>query len=352
MTVAQRTPPRPLLPVLARIALGLGLVIAGAGLTVQNVRVTPAPGMKAVQTPLNLPLEGAGALNVRLEGNRTDLTVAGLPWPGRAALTGEARHRLRNPLKVSTVREGRTLSVDLRLNVQPVDRGVIQMDSWRVQHKLSAQLSRWVPVSLSTDAGSGQTRLNLHALRVRSLNVRSRFGLIRATLPERQSGPLTFVTVGGAVTLRAPAAWRAPALRVNTEGGDVDLHLGAARVEAVHIGTRSGDVTGELPRADHQSVTTGTGDLDLTLPDGAAGTLDLRAEEGRVTLSLPPGVRTRIRLTDRTRLGLPRHLIRQGNAAATDRGALSDPDLDLFIDARQGSLTLREPPSPEGVPEP
>lgn len=352
MTVAQRTPPRPLVPVLARIALGLGLVAAGAGLSTRHLRVTPAPGMQTVQTPLNLPLRGAGALNVHLEGDRTDLNVAGLPWPGRSALVGEARHRVRNPLKVSTVREGRGLNVNVRLNVQPVAVGVIQMDSFQVQHRLNTQLSRWVPVSLTTDTYSGDTALDLHALRVRALSVRSSFGAVRATLPERQSGPLTFVTLGGTVTLRAPAAWRAPALRVNTEGGDVGLRLGAARVEALNIGTRSGDVTGELPRADHQSVTTGTGDLNLTLPDGAAGTLDLRAEEGRVTLSLPPGTRTRVRSTDRTRLSLPRSLPRQGNTAATGPDALSAPDLDLFIDARAATVTVRPPPLPEGEVQP
>lgn len=347
---ATRPPARPLAPVLARIALGLGLAAGGVALGWLGARVTPTPGLNAVQTPLNLPLDGAGALEVRLEGDRTDLNVAGLPWPGRAALSGSATHRERNPLVLETKRADGTLSADLRLNVRPLDEGVIGVGTPSLQHKLDTQLSRAVPVTLTTEAGSGDTRLDLHALRVRALNVRSGFGAVVATLPQRQSGPLTFVTLGGDVTLRAGPEWRSPALRVNTEGGDVTLDLGSARSDALNIGTRSGDVTGSLPRGDHQSVTTGSGDVTLTVPDGAAGSLDLRSEAGDVTLSLPPGVRARVRFSGRTSLKLPRGLSRQGNTAATDPEALQTPDLDLFLDAPSASLTLREPLPPEGEP--
>lgn len=352
MTVAQRTPPRPLLPVLSRIALGLGVAVAGLGLAATHLRVVPTPGLKAVQTPVDLPLGGAAALNVRLTSNRADLTVGGVPWPGRAALTAHARHRERNPLRVETAREGRTLSADLGLPVRALDEGLIPLNSLPLQHKLDALLARSVPVTLTTETYSGDTALDLHALRVRSLGTRTSLGDVRATLPERQSGPLTFVTLGGDVTLRASSMWRAPSLRVNTEGGDVSLDLGEARTEALNIGTRSGDVTGTLPRADHSSVATASGDLDLTVPEGAAGTLDLRAEGGSVTLSLPPGVDIRVRFTDRAELDLPRGLRRQGNTVATSGRALTDPDLDLFLDAPSAALTLRGPPSENPAPAP
>ena len=352
MTVAQRTPPRPLLPVLSRIALGLGVVGAGLLLAGSNLRTIPTPGLKAVQTPVDLPLGGAAALNVRLSSNNADLTVGGVPWPGRSALTAHARHRERNPLRVETGREGRTLSADLGLHVRALDEGLIPINSLPLQHKLDALLARSVPVTLTTESYSGDTALDLHALRVRSLNTRTSLGDVRATLPERQSGPLTFVTLSGDVTLRASSAWRAPSLRVNTESGDVALDLGEARAEGVNVGTRSGDVTGRLPRADHSSVTTASGDLDLTVPEGAAGTLDLRAEGGAVTLSLPPGVGVRVRFTERAELDLPRGLRRQGNTVATTRRALTDPDLDLFLDAPSAHLTLRGFPSENPAPEP
>lgn len=353
MTAAQRPPARPLGPVLGRLGLGLGLAALGLGLGWWGLRVTPTPGLTAVETPLSLPLNGAGTLDVQLTGDRTALTVAGIAWPGREALTGRALHRERNPLKVQTRRgDGGALAAELRLDVRPLEEGVLRLGTPALQHRLEVQLTRSVPVTLSTDTAVGNTRLDLHALRVRALSVRGGFGDVVATLPERQSGPLTFVTLGGGVSLRAGAGWRSPALRVNTESGDVRMELGAARSEALTIGTRSGDVVGELPRADHHSVTTGTGSVELILPDGAAGTFDVRSEGGAVSLSLPPGVRTRVRFTDRTGLTLPPGLRRQGNAAATDAGALQAPDLDLFLDAPTATLTRRAPPPPEGDPRP
>ncbi|MEW6421188.1 MAG: hypothetical protein AB1511_05610 [Deinococcota bacterium] len=348
MTVAERTPPRPLAPVLKRIALGLALVAGGAFVGWQGKQVVPTPGLNVVQTPLNLPLRGAQALNVRLEGNFTDLHVAGLAWPGRAALRGSATHRERNPLQVQVAREGGTLNADLRLDVQPLDEGVIRLGTPSLQHKLETQLSRAVPITLTTDTYSGDTRLDLHALRVWSLNVRSAFGRVVVTLPERQSGPLTFVTLGGDVTLHARPTWRAPALRVNTESGDVRLDLAAARVESLSVGVLSGDVTGWLPRTGRTTVASGHGDVNLNLPDGATGTFDFRSEGGRVALTVPRGIALRLRFTDRTDLHLPPGLRRQGNTAASDAHALNDPDLDLFIDAPSADLTLRGP-APEGA---
>lgn len=353
MTVAERTPPRPLAPVLGRIALGLGLVAGGAVLAGQGGHVIPVPGLNAVRTPLNVPLRGAAALNVRLEGDRTDLHIGGLPWPGREALTGSALHRERNPLRLEVTREGRTLNVDARLNVKPLREGVIGVRTPPLQHKVEVQLSRGVPVTLTTDSYSGDTRLDLHALRMRALNVRSGFGEVVATLPERQSGPLTVVTLGGDVTLHARSLWRAPALRVNTENGDVRLDLAPARVESLSIGVLTGDVTGSLPRTERVSVASGQGNVDLSLPDGAAGTLDLRSEGGQVALTVPREVSLRVRFTDRTALHLPPGLRRQGNTAATDARALQSPDLDLFIDAPRADLTLRDAETaPEGDPAP
>lgn len=353
MTVARRPPDRPLPPVLARIALGLGLAALGAALGWRGTRVTPTPGLNTVQTPLRVPLAGADALNVRLEGDRTTLLVGGLAWPERAALVGTATRRERNPLELATFRQEGTLHAELRLKVRPLNEGVIRGGTAPLQHRLDVGLTRGVPVTLTTDSSSGGVRLDLHALRLRALNVRSRFGDVTATLPDRQSGALTFVTLGGDVTLRAPPEWRSPALRVNTESGGVRLLLGTARAEAVNVGTRSGDVTGELPRAARLSVTTGSGDVDLNVPDGAAGTLDFRSEGGRVRLQVPRGLSTRVRFTDRNTAALPEKWLRQGNTAASEPRALDAPDLDLFIDARASDLSLRDPDTtPEGDPPP
>lgn len=352
MTIARRPPDRPLPPVLARIALGLALVAGGVGLGWQGAQVTPTPGLSTVRTPLRVPLAGANSLNVRLEGDRTTLLVGGLAWPERAALVGTATRRERNPVELATIRQEGTLHTNLRLNVRPLNEGVIRGGTTPLQHKLDVGLTRGVPVTLSTDSYSGDARLDLHALRLRALSVRSSFGDVTATLPGRQSGPLTFVTLGGDVDLRARPEWRSPALRVNTESGDVRLALGSARTEALNLGTRSGDVTGELPRVDRLSVTTGSGDVDLNLPDGAAGTFDFRSEgaddAGGAARPLHPGPLHRPQY-GRAAGGW----LRQGNTAASTSRALDAPDLDLFIDARVSDLATRDPgTSPEGDPTP
>ncbi|MEF2279278.1 DUF4097 family beta strand repeat-containing protein [Deinococcus sp. YIM 134068] len=347
MTVARRPPDRPLPPVLARIALGLFVVAGGGVLGWNGTRITPVPGLNTVQTPLRVPLAGAEALDVRLEGDRTALLVSGLAWPERAALVGTATRRERNPVSLGTQRRAGTLQAGVQLNVKPLGGGVVR-NTAGLQHRLDVGLTRGVPVTLSTDTYSGDTRLDLHALRLRALNVRSRFGDVTATLPGRQSGALTFVTLGGDVTLRARPEWRSPALRVNTESGDVSLELGTARAEAVYVGTRSGDVTGELPRGERLSVTTGSGDVSLSVPDGAAGSLDVRSEAGRVSLRLPRGLSIRVRFTDRHAAELPSGWVRQGATAASDPEALETPDLDLFLDAQSSRLTLRDPDLPEG----
>ncbi|WP_027459537.1 DUF4097 family beta strand repeat-containing protein [Deinococcus murrayi] len=343
MSTPTRPPARPLSPVLARIALGLGLVAAGGALTWAGWRVTPAPGLNVRETPLSVPLAGATALGVQLAGDRTALGVAGLPWPGREALTGRATHRERNPLRVQTSREGGRLRVSVRLNVAPLGEGVVNLNPHPVPHRLDVQLSRGVPLRLEAGTASGELRLDLHALQVRELTARTHSGALTATLPALESGPLTLATASGAVTLRAPAAWRAPTLSVSTGSGPVTLRLGEARARRLTVSTQSGDVTGELPRGEAGTVTSTSGDLALRLPDGAAGTLTLRTTSGEVRLSLPPDTSARVRLVGGEWLDPPGDLLRRGNVAATDPAALTDPDLDLRVEAPRLRLVRRLP---------
>lgn len=350
MTAPTRPPARPLAPVLARIALGLGLVAAGAGLTWAGWRVTPIPGLSVRETPLEVPLNGASALAVRLTGDRTDLAVAGLPWPGRAALVGRATHRERNPLRAQTSREGATLRADVRLNVAPLSDDRVNLNTPAVQHRLDVQLSRGVPLTLGAETASGNLRLDLHALRVRELTARTRSGSLVATLPAGESGPLTLGTASGSMTLRAPAAWRAPALAVTTGSGAVTLRLGEAWARQVTVTTASGDVTGALPRGETGRVASGSGDLALRLPDGAAGTLTLRTTSGEVRLSLPPDTSARVRLVGGRLLDPPGDLLRQGDVIATDPAALTDPDLDLRVEAPRLRLARRVPDTEGDTP--
>lgn len=343
MTAPTRPPARPLAPVLARVALGLGLVAAGAGLTWAGWRVTPIPGLSVRETPLEVPLAGASALAVGLAGDRTAIGVAGLPWPGREALTGQATHRERNPLRVQTSRGGGLLRVGVRLDVAPLNDDRVNLNTPPVGHRLDVQLSRGVPLTLRAETASGDLRLDLHALRLRELTARTRSGALTATLPAAPSGPLTLSTASGAVTLRAPAAWQAPSLGVTTGSGAVTLRLGEARAGRLTVTTQNGDVTGELPRGEAGTVTSTSGDLALRLPGGAAGTLTLRTASGEVRLSLPPGTSARVRLVGGELLDPPGDLLRQGNVIATGPAALTRPDLDLRVEAPRLRLARRLP---------
>ena len=89
-------PPRPLLPVLARMALGLSLAALGGVLAWQGVTFRPTPGLATVQTPLEVPLDGPGpgdlasAANLRFESDRSSIHLAPLRRQSPALLRGEA----------------------------------------------------------------------------------------------------------------------------------------------------------------------------------------------------------------------------------------------------------------------
>ena len=102
-------------------------------------------------------------------------------------------------------------------------------------------------------------------------------------------------------------------------------------------------MTGELPRGKVGRVTSTSGDLALRLPDGAAGTLSLPTTSGEVRLSLPPDTSARVRLVGGRLLDPPGDLLRQGDVIATDPAALTDPDLDLRVEAPRLRLARRLP---------
>ncbi|WP_235514570.1 DUF4097 family beta strand repeat-containing protein [Deinococcus sp. Leaf326] len=331
-------PPRPLLPVLARMALGLALASVGGLLMWQGLNFRPTPGLATVTTPAEVPLDGplpldyADTATVSLAGDRSDLNVFPLPAGSPDLLRGDARHRRRNLLEVSVGREGRAVQAELALYVQDLQRGGVVAPE-PVQHRLSVGLTRAVPLTLSTLTSGGDQRLDLRSLRLRALTVRSDSGDLDLTLPAQPGGPLALITRRGAVQVTAPAGASPEALRVNGQSGDLTLALGGARLDALSAGTLGGDVTLTLPtRVNRGSVTTQSGDVEVTARSGTSGNLDIRTQSGGVTLHVPATLRVRVRFTGRDALLLP-----PGTPPATA------PDLDVFVDAPPGSFTLRVP---------
>lgn len=331
-------PPRPLLPVLARMALGLALASAGGLLVWQGLDWRPTPGLETVTTPAEVPLDGplpldyADAATVNLAGDRSDLNVSPLAAGSPDLLRGEARHRRRNPLGVSVSRDGRAVQADLSLYVKDLQRGGVVAPE-PVQHTLSVGLSRAVPLTLGTLTSGGDQQLDLRGLRLRALTARSDSGDLTLTLPAQPGGPLALITRRGEVQVSAGPGASPEALRVNGQSGDLKLALGGARLDALSAGTLGGDVTLTLPaRVNRGSVTTQSGDVEVTALSGTSGNLDIRTQSGEVTLGVPAGLRVRVRFTGRETLVLP-----PGTPPATA------PDLDVFVDAPPGNFTLRAP---------
>ncbi len=333
--------PRPLLPVLARMALGLGLAGLGGVLTWQGAEVRPTPGMGTTTTPVRVALDGprpsdlAAAATLQISGDRSSVSVDSLAAGSALLVGGHVTHRERNPVELRSDRVGRQVKVTLALTVQPTDRpGMIVSGPEPVQHVIALQLSRAVPVTLSARTVSGDQTLDLSALTVRGLNLRTVSGDQTVTLPARTAGPAALVSTSGNIRVTAARGAVPEALRVNSVGGDQVLNLAGARVGTLGLGTASGDIDltlpAEVPRA---AVTTASGDVTVTARPGTRGNLDVRTQGGDVTLRVPAGLRLRVRFTDRDTVSLPR-----GLPPATA------PDLDVFVDAPSGNFTLDSTP--------
>lgn len=335
---ADPTRPRPLLPVLARMALGLGLALVGAALLWHGSTLRPIPGLLVSRTPFSVPLDGklpldlATSAGLRFGSDRGNLTLGPLPAGSPDLLRGEAKHRARNPLSLDTRRLGHDVQFGAWLAVRDLyERGTVTVsDPQPVQHELSARLSPALPLTLNTETSVGAQTLDLTGLRLRGVTVRSDRGDLRLRLPGRPGGPYAVITRAGSVTVRVSPGAAPEAVRVNAREGDLDLDLGGARTEALGVGNLGGDVALTLPaQLSRGSVTTTTGDVSVTARPGTRGNLDLRTQSGAVTLRLPRTLRTRVRFTDRETLVLP-----QGTPPATA------PALDIFVDAPEESFRL------------
>ena len=190
---ADPTRPRPLLPVLARMSLGLGLALCGAALLWQGSTLRPIPGLVVSRTPFSVPLDGklpldlATSAALRFGSDRGSLTLGPLPPGSPDLLSGAAKHRARNPLSLDTRRLGHAVQFGAWLAVaNPYERGTVTVsDPQPVQHELTARLSPEVPLTLSTETSVGAQTLDLTGLRLRGVTVRSDRGDLRLRLPGR-----------------------------------------------------------------------------------------------------------------------------------------------------------------------
>ncbi|CAM3899419.1 DUF4097 family beta strand repeat-containing protein [Deinococcus frigens] len=328
---------RPLTSVLSRMALGLLIAAAGALLTWQGATVRPTPGMGAETTPVRVALDGpqpgdlARSATLKIDGDRTNLTLGPLPAGSALAVGGQVTHRLRNPVQVSVSRAGNQLDFGLTLRVQSLERpGVTVAYPEPVQHVIDLKATRSIPLTLSARTVGGNQTLDLSPLRLRALNVRSVSGDLSVTLPARAGGPFALVSTSGDIAVTAPPGAAPEAVRVNTVSGDLRLNLAGARTGTLGAGTTGGNVTLTLPATfSRGTLTTASGEVTATAPAGTRGNLDIRTQSGEVTLRAAPGLKLRVRFTDRDTLTLP-----AGQPSA------DAPELDVFIDAPGDNFAL------------
>ncbi|PTA66681.1 hypothetical protein C8263_16610 [Deinococcus arcticus] len=319
------------------MALGLALAALGLGLAWHGAERTLTPGMSVQNTPLQVPLDGplpldlASSAALSFSGDRVNVALSPLPPGSPMAVQGAARHRARNPVQAEVSRQGRAITAQVTLNVQPYSvRGVVLGGPEPVQHTLSLALARGLPLTLGSVTTSGDQRLQLTPLRVRALTLRSDSGDLTLGLPARPAGPVSVVTRSGDVTLNAPPGSAPDAVRVNTASGGLRLNLAGMRTQTLGVGSDSGDLRLTLPVIlGRATVTTATGHVTVSATPLTRGTLDIRTQGGRVTLRLPPRLSTRVRFADRDTLTWPR-----------TQAPSPTPALDVFVDAPRSDFTL------------
>lgn len=331
-------PPRPLLPVAQRMLLGLMLAAAGGLLAWSQITLKPTPGLETTLTPLEIPLDGplpfnyAQSATLNFEGDRASLLLSPLPASSALLLSGEARHRTRNPVNFRLSRPGKTVTATAKLYVKPLSSERVPTPSPEpYQHSLRAALTPAIPLTLSTSTVGGNQTVNLAGLRVRSFAARSDSGRIDLALPARPGGPYAVVTRSGRVEITVPEGASPEALRVNSQSGNLTVNTGGAVLDALNAGSLSGNINLTLPaRVNRGSITTASGNVNLTVPAGARGNLDIRTYSGNVNLTVPPNLRVRVRFTNRETLLLP-----PGTPVE------SAPQLDIFVDTSSGNFNLQ-----------
>lgn len=345
-------PSRPLLPVLGRMALGLGVASVGALITWQGITVKPTPGMSTTVTTVNVPLDGplpldlAETASFRLEGDRINVSMGSLNPKSQEIVSGQVMHRVRNPVQLDATRTGRQVNTTLKMHVQALNRsGVVVTEPEPVQHTIDLNFTRLIPLTLSGRTTDGNLNVNLEPLRLRALNLRSGRGNQIVALPGRTGGPFSLVSNSGDISITAPPGANPEALRVNTTSGDLHLELGTVSTQTLGLGTDSGDVQVTLPTTSQRGIiTTNSGNVSVTAQRGTTGNLDIRTQSGSVSLNAPRDMRLRVRFTDRDTLTLPANMP-PGTA----------PDLDVFIDAPSDNFSLETTegtaiPLPEPIP--
>lgn len=211
----------------------------------------------------------AQSLNITLSPDRSDIVLSALS-AGDALMTAELQHL-----------------GDLSYGVSGDEQRVITIDEAPVMNvTYSGPLMRWlvaldptVPLTITTNVGSGDTLLPLEAFTVNGLTANAGSGDVDISLPSGEAVIPVSINVGsGNVSLATADGSQLLLETINLGSGNFSLDSGASASYSGSIAVESGDVA-------------------LNLDDDDSGTLRVAIESGDARISLPDGVALRVEVT-------------------------------------------------------
>ncbi len=311
-------PPQPAPAILGRMLISLGVLALASGafrlsLHPENDRAPAANGPQRTFTQSEA-LGGASALHLRVNGDRSDLTLDSADLPGRA-LSGQLNGG--GTVDRGTSRSGGTLN----LTYSAHGPGGL---SWLTSHDTSWHLSvtRAVPTQVQVGLISGDLNLHLEDARLEGLQANTTSGTLDARLPAGLTGDVRLNSLSGDLSVRfgdRGAARPAPSFTANTLSGDQNIDLSGHRFQHVAVNSTSGDVNVSLAAGGEARVASMSGDVTVRVPAGVPVRLTTHTTSGDV--SLPD---------DFTREGRPAGA---GNAQDT---------LRLVVNTTSGDINIEE----------
>jgi len=382
VTTGTSRPPQTAAAIATRTLLSLGLIALSAA----AFRLSLQPASDSANTSLlkqEVALAGAPSARLALNAGWVDLKVDAADLPG-VALAGRLKLPIRDKL-IATSPPKEEVGASLS-RTYTVGSGAAEAESaepWRlgwnihgVQRDTPAadRLGLWtvrigqdVPSELLFSSSSGSLSLNLSGVKLKGLNVSTRSGDTRLTLPAALSapdqsppGPVSLRSFSGDLAVTSeksdppPAAQghaTASTFKAQSESGDQKLDLQGTAYSNVVVGSSTGNIELTTPAATQlvAAVTTLSGHQTVTVPARVKrASLTLRSTMGDLEVRLPAGAA--VRVTVSTRLGdisVPDGYTKQGDTYLSPSALaliVRQPDapIDIIASTPSGDVTIDE----------
>lgn len=219
----------------------------------------------------------AQSLDITLSPDRSDIVLSALS-AGDALMTAELQH-------LGDLTYGVTEN-------EPQQREMFIDEAPVMNVTYSGPLMRWlvaldptVPLTITTNVGSGDTTLPLEAFTVNSVTVNSGSGDVDISLPSGEAVIPVSINVGsGNVSLATADGSQVSLETINLGSGNFSLDSGASASYTGSIAVESGDVVLNLAEDNSGALQAviESGDARISLPDGTALRVEVTIESGDI----------------------------------------------------------------------